>query len=172
MGIPLLSRVNQLKNEFLRVSACVFHATKSLQASKTVSFFLEQCSAYSTGQPTSDFMHWFSLPCTAWIFMCNVICVYLYDPDGDRFNNPSWPIFIYGFGLFTSIAIWQQLVCVFTCRPWEILYDYRLVTIAIVQIVGFFQCQLCIYRLGVRAHTDQLKKQHDLSAAHKDSHPI
>ena len=57
---------------------------------------------------------------------------------------------VYSIVLFCSIVshISMQFSSAFTCRPIEVLYDVRFISILIVQLSSYVGCLLFAYKLG------------------------
>jgi hypothetical protein len=54
------------------------------------------------------------------------------------------------FVCLVSASICNQLASVLGCRPIDIIYDIRYISMFIVQIIGFFICLLFTFFLGVK----------------------
>ena len=109
---------------------------------------LEQCSPYSSDNAFSEYIFWLIMLVTVANQICFLVCLIIFHTIGNQRIDLFFPISIRGFALMISLCVWIQMICVFQCRSSEIIRDYRLISIFIVQMIGFFQCQLLVGQLG------------------------
>ena len=110
--------------------------------------FLARCSAYSSGHAFHSFL----------INQCafGAILILLAYPlfAAISLNLGVFPLFrnflVYCIVLFCSIGshISMQFSSPLTCRPIEVLYDVRFISILIVQLSSYVGCLLFAYKLG------------------------
>jgi hypothetical protein len=65
--------------------------------------------------------------------------------------------------LFVISSVCNQMVSATACRPIEILYNLRYISMIMVQLVGFFICLLFSFFLGIKFAS--IKSVHRLSTS-------
>jgi hypothetical protein len=111
--------------------------------------FLERCSSYSSGHAFHYFLR--GQYCITFMLMTLfyplilIVCLNLSAPF-QVINQFELVLTLLLCLIGSSVCI--QIISALTCRPFEILFDLRFVSILTTQLLGFIGCLLFAYKFG------------------------
>jgi hypothetical protein len=112
-------------------------------------FFVERCSPYSSGHAFHSFIY----DQCGITFMFMILTYPFVMVVSLRFNIRFQVIDQFGLTLVLFFCLIGSCVCIqiisaLTCRPFEILFDLRFISILTTQLFGFIGCLLFAYKFG------------------------
>ncbi len=112
-------------------------------------FFVERCSSYSSGHA----FHTFICVQYAIAFMLMILSYPLILATNLRFSIRFRVIEQFDLTLVLLFCVIGSCVCIqiisaLTCRPFEIIFDLRFISILTMQLFGFIGCLLFAYKFG------------------------